>query len=534
MEGDMGYKEITVMDAWEIIRRWHRGESIKKIAKILSYDRKTVRKYIEKVTDAGVRQGGALPEKEQVIALLEGALTEIGRPAKAQELLSPYLEEIVSLVTDPLMPLLPKIAFQAVCEKHRLTGKVSYGTFKRCARAHHLLFHPERVTCRIETDPGEEVQIDYGKMGLLTDPLSGRRKVVYAFIATLSHSRHKYVGFTWSQDQTSFVASHVRMFAFFGGVVARVTLDNLKSGVITPDLYDPRMNRSYREMAEFYGCFLDPCRVAHPKDKGKTERDVQTVRQEFRKLLVLHPTMDIHEANRLVRRWCIEEYGEREHGTTGLRPYPTFLEKERPVLKPLPREPFEIATWKEATVHPDHYIQFARKAYSVPDPYVGKKVWVRATEKILSVYYHEKLIKQHVITSGYRHTDPQDFPPNMRAVLDGGIPLKLQKEALLIGPAFGELVRSVLSPHAFLNMRRAQGLVRLAEKASSQLVEEAARVALAHRLSPTPKLFRHLLEKMERDEDSEDPLPLSAESREFLRDLKYFIYPSPHERERSL
>jgi transposase len=530
----MGYKRVTIVDAWEIIRRWHSGQSRSEIAKVLGYDRKTVKKYIKRAQAVGVLRGEPLPERSEVMGVLGGIVSEIKRPAKAQELLAPHFEEIVTLVTDRLNPLLPKTAFDAVCTKHHLTGEVSYGTFKRMARRHQLLFHPERVTCRIETDPGEEVQIDYGRMGLLTDPLCGRKRIVYAFIATLSHSRHKYVEFTWSQNQKSFVSSHVRMFTYFEGVVARVTLDNLKSGVITPDLYDPRMNRAYREMSEFYGCFLDPCRVAHPKDKGKTERDVQTVRQEFRKLLVLHPTMDIHEANRLVQRWCIEEYGQREHGTTGLRPYPTFLEKERPVLRPLPQDPFEIPTWKEAKVHPDHYIQFARKTYSVPDPYVGKTVWVRGTEKIIFVYYHERLIKQHVITDNYRHTDPEDFPPNMRAVLDRGIPAKLQKEALHIGPAFAALIRAVLSPHAYLTMRRAQGLVRVAEKSSPALVEEAARLALTHRLSPVPKLFRHLLEKIARDKENNTPLPLSPESREFLRDSEYFVYASPQEKERSI
>ncbi len=117
----------------------------------------------------------------------------------------------------------------------------------------------------------------------------------------------------------------------------------------------------------------------------------------------------------------------------------------------------------------------------------------------------------------------------MQAVLDGGIPAKLQKEALQVGPSFGKLVRNVLEPHAFLNMRKAQGLVRLAGKYRSELVEEAARAALVHRLSPAPKFFKHLLEKIEAYHADMDQLPLSPESREFLRDLAYFTYPSPQE-----
>jgi len=518
----MGYKRITVMDSWEIICRWHSGQNIKHIARTLGYDRKTVRRYIKQARGAGINREEPLPEKDEVLELLERAVKELGRPGRVGSILEPLLPEIISLVNDPHIPLKPKIAYQVLCERHELRGKVSYSSFKRFVRKHRIAISPFRSTCRIEIEAGAEVQIDYGRMGLLFDPLSNRRRTVYAFIATLSHSRHKYVEFTYSQDQQSFVASHVRMFTYFMGGVERVTLDNLKSGVIKPDLYDPRLNRGYREMAAHYGCFIDPCRVSHPKDKGKVERDVQTVRQQFRKLLALHPTMDIAEGNQRIRIWCIDEYGQRDHGTTGLKPYPTFIEKEQPALRQLPDDVFEIATWKEAVVHPHHYIQFKRKTYSIPEPYVGKKVWVKGSEKLIRVYYHDKLIKQHVITSAYRHTDTEDFPENVRAVLDKGFPLRLQKQAARIGPSFQKLIRGVLEPHAFINMRRAQGLLRLAEKQSHKLVEQAAALALEHRLSVTPKLFCRLLEKLSRQDREQDTPACSQQSLEFLRDIDYF------------
>ena len=133
------------------------------------------------------------------------------------------------------------------------------------------------------------------------------------------------------------------MFDYFGGVPARILIDNLKSGVIKPDIYDPKLNRTYREMAGHYGCFIDPCRVQHPKYKGKVERDVQTVRQQFRKFVALNPAIDIAQANRQSTKWLVDEYGQRDHGTTRLKPFHVFIDKEQPALKPLPDEPFEIA-----------------------------------------------------------------------------------------------------------------------------------------------------------------------------------------------
>jgi transposase len=512
------------MDIWELVRRWHDQQNISHIAQSLDYDRKTIRKYIQLVQEKGITLDKPLPEKEQVIELFHDVVLDIRRPAKAQTLIEPYLQEIGDLVNDKYNPLKPKIAFEVLCQRHDLIDKVSYSSFKRFVRDHSLAISPQKLTCRIEVEPGFEVQIDYAKMGLLIEPTTKKRKTVYAFIATLSHSRHKYVEFVYKQDQTSFVTSNVKMFAYFGGVPKRILLDNLKSGVIKPDLYDPKFNRAFREMAEHYNCFLDPCRVRHPKDKGKVERDVQTIRQQFRKLLALNPTIDVQQANTMIKAWCIDEYGQRNHGTTHLKPYHTFVDKEQPALLPLPLESFQIAQWKKATVHPDHYVQFNKKTYSVPHAYVGEEVWIKGTDKIVQIYCQDKLIKQHLITDQSRHTDFNDFPPNVQAALDQGMPRLLQIKASHIGSHFEQLIRNTLKPHAFLNMRKAQGLLKLTEKFDHNLVEQAAIIALEQHLSVNHKVFRQLLEKLQQPNQNQDQLPISQQSLQFIREMDYFIH----------
>jgi transposase len=437
--------------------------------------------------------------------------------------LQPFLEEITALIQNKENPLKPKTAFEVLCERHQLHSRVSYSSFKRFVKKNYIVISPERSTCRIEVNPGSEVQFDYAKMGLLLDPRLGKRKTVYAFIATLSYSRHKYVEFVYSQNQQSFVASHVNMFEYFDGVVDRLVLDNLKTGILKPSLYDPTLNRSYRELAEHYHCFIDPCRVARPKDKGKVERDVQTVREQFRKILALNPSVDIRSANRGIKDWCINQYGQREHGTTQMKPYPTFLYQEKQHLKPLPAEPFVIAQWKEALVHPDHYVQFNKKAFSVPTSYIGEQVWVKATHKLLQVFHNDTLIKQHIITDNYRHTDWHDFPENVQAALDGGLPLHLQQRAAKVGPLFRQLIRNVLSPHAFLNLRKAQGIVSLADKWSAELLEQAAAYALDHHISVTPMNFKKLLQNLQKKTHMSTQLTLSEQTRSFVRDMDYFI-----------
>ena len=303
----MAYHRRSSMEKWEVIERWHSGQSISVIAKTLGYDRKTVRGYIRLAVKHGMQRTAPLPPREQIIALCTQEENVGGRHARSTRLFNDHLQELKQLINpeDANEALLPKIAFEVLITRHGLEGKISYSSFKRFVRLHLVSLYPKKATCRIEVPPGSEVQIDYAKVGVLYDPNEKRKRSLQVFIGTLSCSRHKYAELVFCQDQKSFTSSHVRMFEYFGGVPERVVLDNLKTGVITPDLYDPTLNRSYRELAAHYGCFLDPCRVVHPKDKGKVERDVQTIRQAARKLMALNPTADIVELNRLLCRWCV-------------------------------------------------------------------------------------------------------------------------------------------------------------------------------------------------------------------------------------
>ena len=519
----MGYHEIGIMDIWEVIRRWHSRQNISHIARALDYDRKTVRGYTRLAVLCGFSPDTPLPPKDEGLRLLDECVRSTPRVSVAQDILAPFLEEITELLGKGELALTAKSAFYVICQRHDLSGKVSYTSFKRFVRAHALELHPARMTCRIEVPPAEEVQVDYARVTTIFDRRQERRRTLFAFIGTLSHSRMKYVELTFSQDQMSFASSHIRMYEFFGGVPARTVIDNLKSGVITPDLYDPSFNRTYRDMAEHYGTFIDPARVARPKDKAKVERDVRTVRDAARRIILLNPTSSLGELNRLMRDWSVHEYGARVHGTTREKPFVVFSERERPHLKPLPAAPPVLATWKQATVHPDQYVQFKGKAYSIPFAYRGKKVWIRATEHILQIFLDDRIIKQHAISRGYRHTDYEDFPENVRAVLDTSTTHRLLLErAERIGPHFHSLIKNLLEVHAFINLRSAMGLTTEAERAERHLVERASRLMSDHHIKATPRDLRLVLEKL-RAEDLQRPLPLSDASGEFLRDITYFI-----------
>jgi transposase len=522
----MAFKKIMIMDIYEIIRRWHRKQTLCSISQVTGYDRKTVRRYINAAKSLGLKEGSDLPDRELVLSLLKGVVNERTYLQPAREILSPYRDEIRDLIKNSEYKLKPKIAFEVICTKHDLFEKVSYSSFKRFFRVHCQDGSSVKTTCRIETPPGRMVQIDYAKMGLLYDRLTDKKRTVYAFIGTLTFSRHKYVEFVFKQDAKSFVRSNVNMIHNFNGIPEIFVIDNLKSGVVKPDLYDPRFNRLYREMAEHYGCFIDPCRVGKAQDKAKVERDVQTIRQQFGKFKAINLSLDIAEANRLIADWLINQYGQKKHGTTGEKPYPLFIAEEKAKLKTLPFKPFELAEWKSAKVHPDCYIQYRLKSFCVPHRYAGKHVWIKATDKILLVYHGDELIKEHLITDKNRHTDLKDFPENVRAVLDEGVPNRLITKAALVGKNFRKLIFDLLKIHAFLNLRRAQGLVALKDKYPHHELEKVAGYILDHHISITPKQFKHLLYSFSEFKDNTSGLPLSDLTKTFVRDGSYFDHAS--------
>jgi transposase len=124
---------------------------------------------------------------------------------------------------------------------------------------------PSITLRRDDPPPGDEVQVDFGRLGKWTDPATGESMILPAFILVLSFSRHMFVAVVRRMDAPTWLICHQRAFAFFNAVPARIILDNLKSGVLQPDLYDPLLNRGYAELAHHYGCLVDPARSANQK-----------------------------------------------------------------------------------------------------------------------------------------------------------------------------------------------------------------------------------------------------------------------------
>ncbi len=518
----MGYKVISEEKIFEIFRRWHGRQKISRISQTEGLDRKTIRDYLQHFIDNGYSQEQPIPPRQELYAFIETIMPRRERKKSQSDKLNEYIDEIKGLIHDSKEPVQPKTAYEIIVARHSI--EVSYTTFKRFMRDNKIKKKPKPSALNIELPPGKEIQIDYGKVGLLPDTITGKNRVVHAYCGILSHSRLPYIEFTFTQNQQSFIQSTVNMFDFYGGTPDFISIDNLKSGIIKPDLYDPVLNHAFSEMAQHYDVFIDPCRVATPTDKGKVERMVPPARELFRKLKKLNPSANIHDLNTLSKEWCRKEYGEREHGTTHQQPMMVFEEYEKGTLSPLPAERFTIPVWKKAAVRPDQFFSYEKKIYSLPPKYAGEEVWIRHSGSVLQVFHKHILIREYIFTSQVRNFKPEDFPETLREMMDGSYPKYLMKQAAQYGEIPGRLIESVLKPHAYLNARRAQGILRVMEQYHLKtFFLDVCQMAIDRRVK-IPKTFKQMLNHEDDQLTLDLIVPMSEEGSSMVRDIKDIIH----------
>jgi hypothetical protein len=519
----MGYRRMTINDLKDIYRRLCNQQSLRLISEATGFDRKTIRAYRNAMKARGFLSAQT-PESDVVPdQVLFSLLPSNEKESPIRDEFKRHQEEIIDLITRREDPLKPKTAFLVIKQKYELSG--SYESFKVFVRKNDILLSGERSFPRLEYMPGQETQIDYCKCGMMTDPVTGKRRTVYGFIGKLSASRLPYVEFTYTQTQESFVESNIRMVEAFGGVTEYLTIDNLKAGVIKAHIYDPQLNRSYAEFAEHYGTFINACIPGHAKGKAKVERQVQDVRELFRRLTAVHPSYSIQELNKEALAWCRSEYGMKPHGTTGIPPWEAFVKNERETLKPLAPVRFEVPVWKTAKVHLDQFISFDKKRYSLPIKYRRQTVRCRRSGAMLSIYDENYLlIRQYVITQRRVHITDGDFPEDLTAMMEGQYPHYLVTQAAAYGPGAKRLVEAVLRPHAFLNARRALGIIDVIKKYRTLPLLQDVCSKAADRGITTPKQLRILLEDEQNQHVLDFVVPRSSTGEAMVRDIEEYFH----------
>ena len=355
----------------------------------------------------------------------------------------------------------------------------------------------QRMTMHIPRKPGEILEVDWaGQTTTIFDRDSGEPITAYLFVGTLPYSQYAYVEAFLDTKQESWISAHVNLYQYVGGVTKILIPDNLKTGIIKPDLYDPQLNRTYREMSEHYQTAVIPARVKSPKDKPSVESTVGSVSTWILAAIRDCRCFSITELNRLIRE-KLEAFNNRPFQKREGSRRSVFLEEEKPLLLSLPSTPYELSTWKQVTVQYNYHIQVEKMYYSVPFEYIKHKVDVRMTRQVIEVFYKNERICSHQRLRGVRGqyaTLEAHMPPAHKHYLDYDSDTLVEK-ARAIGPNTTRTSQVMLSKCKVEKQahRSCIGLLRLAEKYSPQRLEAACDKALTYTSQPSLKVVKGIL-----------------------------------------
>lgn len=198
---------------------------------------------------------------------------------------------------------------------------------------------------------------------------------------------------------------------------------------------------------------------------------------------------------------------------------------EREALKPLPEDRFQVPIWKHVTVHAsDQFVTFNTMRFSLPEKWRGEQVWARYTHPFVDFSYDEQHIRRYVVAAGgtcYWHRE--DFPEGTREMMDGGYPAWITGESQRFGEEASALVRAVLHPQAYLNARRARGMLPLFEEYHTKpYFDEVCRRARGHRVR-LPETLKHMFEGEEQKRRFLEPVAVSSLGVEMIRDIRYYL-----------
>ena len=347
----------------------------------------------------------------------------------------------------------------------------SYEAVKRFVRKLRGVRSPVAVGI-IQTDPGEEAQVDYGTGPMVRDPKTGKYRRTRLFVMTLGYSRKSVRLLSFKSSSLIWAQLHETAFRRLGGSPRLMILDNLREGVIDPEYYDPTLNPLFRDVLAHYGVVALPCRVRDPDRKGKVESGVGHAQktplkgQRFESL---------EEAQAYLDRWEARWADTRIHGTTKRQVGAMFAE-EKPSLKRLPIEPFRYYKYGQRVVHLDGCVEVEAAYYGLPPGWIGRTVkvqWDTLHVRILDPNTYQ-LLREHVRQKrgGYR-VRPEDNPKKTPLTT-----VQLLARARRAGTHIGTLCEGIHRRQGEAAVRRILGVLSLAKKYGVSAVEDASAVAL--------------------------------------------------------
>lgn len=484
----MTQERLTLRKIREILRlKEEAGLSNRAIARACKISNSTVGEYLRRAQAAGLHW--PLPEGLSEDEIFQKLFPETSQ-GSAPERPLPDWETIRQELKKKGVTL--KLLWIEYRDKH----SDGYGYTQYCEH-YRSWAKTQSPTGRFPHPGGEEMEVDYAGMTVtIVNPESGETHQAPVFVATFPASDYIYAEVQPSRELCHWINGHVRAFEFFGGLPKILRPDNPKTGVKSPNYYEPDLNPTYQEMAEYYQVAVLPARVRKPRDKGNVENGVQNV-ERWVLAPVRHQTFFSEaEANRAIKP-LLDGLNNRPMAHLGKTRRQLFEELDQPELRPLPEKPFQFAIWKTAKVNIDYHVAFEKHFYSVPHTLIHQQVEIRASEKMVEIFHKGQQVAIHPRSraAGRFSTRPEHMPSNHRFILELNADWML-RQAQAVGSQTTHYLTALLQARAFPEQayRSCLGVLSLARKYPNMLMETACqRLLEAHLFS-----YRDLKSELER------------------------------------
>src|ERR1700691_3878218 len=375
--------------------------------------------------------------------------------------------------------------WQDLVDSHGFGG--GYQSVLRYVRKLRAIAPPE-ARAIIETPIGEECQVDYGTGPMVRDPVTGKYRRTRLFVLTLGYSRKSVRLLVFRSSSRAWAELHEKAFRRLGGTTRIVVLDNLREGVLTPDIYDPQLNPLYRDVLAHYGVTALPCKVRDPDRKGKVESGVAHAQKTPLKGKKFE---SLEEAKAYLDHWEENWAHKPLHGRTKRQVAAMFAE-EKPFLQTLPAEPFRYYQYGERTVHLDGCVEVDAAYYGAPPGWIGRQVHVQWDAMFVRLVDPRtgELLREHLSgkRGGHRIRDadrPRRTPPQL---------LQLLARAHKAGANIGAVCDAIHARQGELGIRRIQGVLQLVKQYGSAACDDACAAALELRV-PEYRFVRRYLER---------------------------------------
>jgi transposase len=488
----------------QVIALGRLGWSLRKIQKALGVRRETAADYL-RAAGIGLRPPGAWGRSSPAKPANE--VTPDPPPAK------PANGAEVTPDSGPTAPAVTTNASagRSACEPHRETIELElskgrnakgiwqdlvdgcgftggYQSVKRFIRQLRGRCSPEACAL-IETAPGEEAQVDYGSGPMVRDSGSGKYRRTRLFVLMLGYSRKAVRLLVFGSSSRIWAELHEKAFRRLGGVTRLVVLDNLREGVLKPDIYDPTLNPLYRDVLAHYGATALTCRVNDPDRKGKVESGVGHAQKTPLKGKRFE---SLQEAQAYLDHWEEHWADTRIHGTTK-RQVAAMYAEEKPALLPLPIEPFRYYQHGKRKVNLDGCVEVDAAYYSAPPGWVGQEVPVQWDDRYIRLLHPQtgQLLREHLPqTRGKHRIQDEDRPKHTPSGVQ-----HLLLRAARAGQQIGTVCRRMYEEQGQEAVRRIQGVLALAKKHGPAVVEEACDVALESGASNYYRFVSRYLER---------------------------------------